>query len=562
MRLLISLMNSRKILIGFISCLVLTNSFPGFITPQSCAQNSSTTTIKLSTTAIPIEPVALSDLAASGDQSTAASVSSQSLEIHPSPVGADHTSQAGSDADNHSNHTSPDIPSLPWIAPFVALLLAIALFPLIPSVSHWWEHNSSKLQVAILLGVITIAYYWLRSFGFPHGSHATEPGLAAVGAMLRHAIIDDYIPFIVLLFSLFVISGGISVSGDVPARPKTNTFILALGGLLASFIGTTGAAMLLIRPLLQINQERKRVVHTVVFFIFIVCNIGGCLLPVGDPPLFLGYLRGVPFLWTFSLVIEWIFCLVILLAVYFLWDMWAWKHEKPTATNLDETLKEPIRICGIHNFFLLLGVVLCVALLVPGKVLLGWTVPHFFPIGLREIAQLLLAGLSILMTDRSIRQANNFNFTAIGEVACLFIGIFITMQVPIEILNACGPQLGLTSPVHFFWASGMLSSFLDNAPTYVVLFQTGGTIPWANPDQLMHGVQTATGSIPVPLLIAVSLGSVFMGANTYIGNGPNFMVKSIAEQAGIKMPSFFGYMLYSIGILIPLFILVTLLFIH
>jgi Na+/H+ antiporter NhaD/arsenite permease-like protein len=281
---------------------------------------------------------------------------------------------------------------------------------------------------------------------------------------------------------------------------------------------------------------------------------------VGDPPLFLGYLRGVPFLWTFHLVVEWAFCLVILLALYYVWDTWAWRQEKPIARDLEETFKEPIRIQGTNNFYLLLGVVLMVALLVPGKTLLGWTVPHVFPIGLREIGQLLLAGISLMITSRQIRQTNQFNYTAIGEVACLFIGIFITMQVPVEILNACGPQLGLSSPNHFFWASGGLSSFLDNAPTYVVFFQTAGTLVGSTPGDLMHGVQTATGSIPIPLLTAVSLGSVFMGANTYIGNGPNFMVKSIAEQAGVKMPSFFGYMLYSVGILIPLFVLVDIFF--
>ncbi len=457
---------------------------------------------------------------------------------------------------SHSEEEAP-IPGLLWIAPFVTLLLCIALLPLIPATNHWWEHNSSKLIVALALSVVTVAYYWLRGYGFPSAEHAMNPGFPSVIGMLHHAVIADYIPFIVLLFSLFVISGGISVTGDVPAHPPTNTFILALGGILASFIGTTGAAMLLIRPLLQINQERQRVVHTVIFFIFIVCNIGGSLLPVGDPPLFLGYLRGVPFLWTFNLVIEWAFCLAILLAVYYVWDVWAWRHEKRVAVDLDETFKEPVRIKGSFNFLLLLGVVLAVGLLVPDKTLLGWRVPHLAPIGLREIAQLVLAGLSLFLTAREIRQANNFNFTAIGEVACLFIGIFITMQVPIEILNAEGPKLGLSTEAHFFWASGMLSSFLDNAPTYVVFFQTAGTLDWADPAQLMHGVQTSTGSIPIPLLIAVSLGSVFMGANTYIGNGPNFMVKSIAENAGIKMPSFFGYMLYSVGILIPLFALVT-----
>ncbi len=496
--------------------------------PQTCAQEASIPVIKISTQPVPIQTVPLPPLAPL-DQESSHSHSIQELPI----------------------------PGLPWIAPFVVLLLCIAILPLIPATSHWWEHNSSKLIIALALSVITVAYYWLRGYGFPHVDHALDPGFPSVLGMLHHAVIADYLPFIVLLFSLFVISGGISVTGDIPAHPPTNTFILALGGLLASFIGTTGAAMLLIRPLLQINQERKRVVHTVVFFIFIVCNVGGSLLPVGDPPLFLGYLRGVPFLWTFNLVVEWAFCMVILLAIYYIWDVWAWRHETKTALDLDEAIKEPVRIRGSINFLFLLGVVLAVGLLVPDKTVFGWKVPHLSPIGLREIVQLILAGISLLVTAREIRQANNFNFTAIGEVACLFIGIFITMQVPIEILNAEGAKLGLSSETHFFWATGLLSSFLDNAPTYVVFFQTAGTLDWSDPAQLMHGVQTSTGSIPIPLLIAVSLGSVFMGANTYIGNGPNFMVKSIAENAGVKMPSFFGYMLYSIGILIPLFVLVT-----
>ncbi len=468
-----------------------------------------------------------------------------------------HAAETGHGAGEHAHQ---EVPSLLWVLPFVALLLCIALLPLIHATEHWWEHNGSKLQVALALAATTTLYYFFRSFGFPHGDHALDPGLATVMGMLHHAVIGDYIPFIILLFSLFVISGGIRVTGDVPAHPTTNTVILALGGLLASFIGTTGAAMLLIRPLLQINQERQRVSHTVIFFIFIVCNVGGSLLPIGDPPLFLGYLRGVPFLWTFHLVLEWAFCLAILLAVYYIWDSWAWRKEKPVAVDLDETFKEPIRIQGGINFLFLLGIVFEVGLLVPGKKLLGWEVPHLSPLGLREMSQLVLAALSMLLTSKAIREANKFNFTPIGEVACLFIGIFITMQAPIEILNAKGPELGLTTPAQFFWASGILSSFLDNAPTYVVYFQTAGTLPWPNPNEMMSGVQTATGSIPIPLLTAVSLGSVFMGANTYIGNGPNFMVKSIAESAGVKMPSFFGYMLYSVGILIPIFILVTFIF--
>lgn len=474
-----------------------------------------------------------------------------------------HDDEHSSHEDGHGHHETV-VPSLIWITPFVCLLLSIAFLPLIPATEHWWHKNSSKLTVALVLAAITVGYYYFRGFGFPHAGHATEAGLEAVKAVLHHAVIADYIPFMCLLFSLFVISGGISVTGAVPAHPATNTGVLAMGGLLASFIGTTGAAMLLIRPLLQFNRERRYVVHTVVFFIFIVCNIGGCLLPIGDPPLFLGYLRGVPFLWTFHLVYEWALCLTLILGIYYLWDSLMYRRETAQRIERDETVIEPIRIRGGFNALLLLGVVFAVGVLVPGKSIpvVGWVVPdlHPFPLGVREIVQLSLAGLSLLMTAKAVRLANDFNFFAVNEVACLFIGIFITMQVPVEILNLRGAELGLQTPMHFFWATGMLSSFLDNAPTYVVFFQTAGTLDWSDPNQIMQGVQTATGTIPVPLLVAISLGSVFMGANTYIGNGPNFMVKSIAEQAGVKMPSFFGYMVYSVAVLVPVFVLVSLIF--
>ncbi|MCA9446622.1 MAG: sodium:proton antiporter [Candidatus Omnitrophica bacterium] len=492
-------------------------------------------------------------------------VSQEEIPHGTTEVGADHGHAVGEahGGEAHAEHKLT-VPSIVWILPFVCLLMCIALLPLIPATEHWWHKNSSKLTVSLILALITIAYYWFRGFGFPHGLHVTDPGFETVKAVFNHAVIADYIPFMCLLFSLFVISGGISVTGDVPAHPTTNATVILLGGVLASFIGTTGAAMLLIRPLLQINKERKYVVHTVIFFIFIVCNIGGCLLPIGDPPLFLGYLRGVPFTWTFHLVVEWGFCLAVVLAVYFIWDSIMYKRETKTDIRHDETEREPIRIRGGANAMLLLGVVFAVALLVPGKTIPGinWVVPdlHPFPLGVREIAQLALAGISMVITAKAIREANDFNFFAINEVGCLFVGIFITMQVPVEILNLKGPELGLQTPVHFFWATGMLSSFLDNAPTYVVFFQTAGTLPWGDSTQLMQGVQTATGTIPIPLLVSISIVAVFMGANTYIGNGPNFMVKSIAEQAGVKMPSFFGYMVYSVGVLIPIFILVTFVF--
>jgi len=451
------------------------------------------------------------------------------------------------------------IPSAIWTGPFVALLLCIAILPLIRATEHWWHHNRNKLIVGLALGLVTIAYYYLRGFGIPHGEHATEPGMATVLAMLHHAVLAEYVPFISLLFSLYVISGGIRVKGDIPAHPLTNTIFLGIGGVLASFIGTTGASMLLIRPLLKTNSERRHVVHTVIFFIFIVSNIGGTLLPIGDPPLFLGYLRGVPFLWTFRLWMPWAYSLLVLLLLYYLWDHFvAYRRESPQAISLDETQVEKITIDGKINFLWLAGVVFVTGTLDPTKPFLNtaWTP---FPY-LRELLQTALVFVSLATTPAGVRKANEFNYVAIVEVACLFIGIFITMQVPIEILNASGDKLGLDSPAKFFWATGVLSSFLDNAPTYVVFFETANALT----HQAGDGILTLLSGhyIREDLLMGISLGAVFMGANTYIGNGPNFMVKSIAEHSGVKMPSFFGYMAYSCCILLPLFGLLTFVFLR
>jgi len=386
--------------------------------------------------------------------------------------------------------------------------------------------------------------------------------LHTVWAVIEHAVLAEYIPFIVLLFCLYVIAGGIVVRGDIQATPLANTTIIGLGGVLASFIGTTGSAMLLIRLLLKTNLKRRRKVHTVVFFIIVAANVGGSLLPIGDPPLFLGYLRGVPFLWTLNLWKYWLFMLGILLVVYFVWDTWAYRHESKEALQLDRTQLEPLRVAGVINVLWLIGVVLAVALLVPKKEFLntGWIVPDYF----REGVQLVMALLSWVTTQLALRKENQFNFVAIGEVAALFIGIFIAMQVPIEILHARGAELGLTKPWQFFWATGILSSFLDNAPTYVVYFETAVSLPTEQITSTLgaaHMVALPGGrDLPYVLLAAISCGAVFMGANTYIGNGPNFMVKAIAEQSGVKMPSFFGYMLYSCLILIPLFLIMTFVF--
>ncbi len=447
-------------------------------------------------------------------------------------------------------------PSLLAVIPFVALLLCIALLPLIHSVEHWWHHNRNKFIIAAALALVTLVYYLLRGTGFGHGEHAAAPGISTVLKVLEHAVLGDYVPFIVLLFSLYTISGGIQLRGDLRARPAVNTAFLGLGAVLASIIGTTGASMLLIRPLLQTNHERKHVRHTVIFFIFLVSNIGGSLLPTGDPPLFLGYLRGVPFLWTLNLWKEWLFTCCALLVVYWIWDTIAYREETEEDRWKDRAHIEPLRVAGSLNFVWLIGVVVAVGLLVPDKPLFGtsFVVPNY----LREGVLLGLVLIGWITSSSAVRKANSFDFTAITEVAVLFIGIFITMQVPIEILKAEGPKLGLTQPWQFFWATGILSSFLDNAPTYVVYFETANSLTTAaGPGiiQLMDG-----NFMRESLLVGISLGAVFMGANTYIGNGPNFMVKSIAEQSGVKMPSFFGYMLYSIGILIPMFLLIMVIF--
>ncbi len=456
----------------------------------------------------------------------------------------DHIFHHVTSAEGAIHHDPP--PSLAAILPFAGLLLCIAIFPLLPLTQHWWEDNKNRLMVSLIAAGTTIAYY-LWSYG-----------ASKVGHVLEHALLIEYVPFIVLLFALFVISGGISLRGYLPAHPATNVAFLGVGALLASFVGTTGASMLLIRPLLQTNRERKRVVHTVVFFIFLVSNIGGCLLPIGDPPLFLGYLMGVPFLWTLGLWKQWMFACALLLLVYYIWDHVAYRKESPADIARDETRVEKLSVDGKINFLLLGGVIFAVALVKPGEEFLGLGF-EAFPF-MRELLMLGLVGLSLVLTQRSVRVANKFNYHAILEVAALFIGIFIAMQVPVEILNASGEALRplLSSPAAFFWATGALSSFLDNAPTYVVFFHTAEIM---TPADAPNVVRLADGgSIQTVWLTAISLAAVFMGAMTYIGNGPNFMVKSIAEQAQVRMPSFFGYMVYSVAILLPIFIVVTLVF--
>ncbi len=467
--------------------------------------------------------------------------------------------------DEHKQHADAGhgsqavVPPPLWtVTPFVLLLLAIAVFPLLRATEHWWEHNLHRFYVAALLGLVTLAYY-----AFVHQSaveahwpaHAVvEPASSGIQwqmtwTVFANAMLSEYIPFIVLLFSLYTISGGIRISGDLRAHPLTNVVFITVGGLLASFVGTTGAAMLLIRPLLSTNSERKHVQHTVIFFIFVVCNCGGCLLPIGDPPLFLGYLRGVPFLWTMKLVIPWFFVNLALLVIYWVWDHYiCYPKETLSDVSHDETEVSRLRIEGLGiNGPLLLGVILCVALLDPSKPVPGtdWHAWMY----LREVMQLGLVGVSLWLGSNALREANRFDYHAIVEVAALFCGIFVCMQPALQILNSAGPSLGIDTPMEFFWITGILSSFLDNAPTYVVFFETAKTISVGDP--------TAVAGVRETFLVAISLGAVFMGAMSYIGNGPNFMVKAIAEASGIRMPSFFGYMIYSVCVLLPVLAVAT-----
>jgi Na+/H+ antiporter NhaD/arsenite permease-like protein len=409
----------------------------------------------------------------------------------------------------------PFTPAVPWILPFALMLLSIAILPLV--LPHFWESNLRKLAVSTVLGLPVLVLY-----------------LQHMPAALLHTTID-YVSFMALLGSLFVVSGGILVTGDIEAKPAINTLFLAIGSVLASIIGTTGASMLLIRPLLSTNQERTRVTHTVVFFIFIVSNVGGLLTPLGDPPLFLGYLRGVPFTWTLRLLPLWLLVNAVLLALYYFWDVRAHAREPRESLARDRTEIRPTRMTGKRNIGMLLGIVAAVA---------------WLPSPYRELAMGAIALVSFRLTPRFVREANRFTFAAITEVAALFAGIFLTMLPALDILHVRGAALGVTQPWHFFWASGVLSSFLDNAPTYLTFLAVA---------QSLHLTNEVVG-VTHAVLAAISAGSVFMGANSYIGNGPNFMVKAIAEERGVKMPTFGGYMLYSGGILLPLFVLVTLVF--
>lgn len=441
------------------------------------------------------------------------------------------------------------------VVPFAALLLCIAVFPLVNP--HWWEHNRNKGYIVLGLGIPVILY--LLTFGH-HGIESIE-----------HAG-KEYVSFLILLGSLFVISGGIYVRGALRGSPLLNTYFMGLGALIASFIGTTGASMLLIRPLLRANGHRHKVAYIVVFFIFIVSNCGGLLTPLGDPPLFLGFLKGVPFTWTFRLLPQWAFVNGILLVVFFIWDYIAVHREAKTPAE-EAALEEPLTaekfgIEGKHNFLGLAAIVAIIFSCGQGygneffkKFLPGGD--ETWPFGVQEGLMLLTTIVCYLITSRATREKNRFGFGPIIEVAVLFAGIFITMIPALAILNVNGKRLGVDDPAEFFWASGILSSFLDNAPTYLTFAVTACGMHGVNAEEgryLHHFLNLPEAAKTAQILAAISCGAVFMGANTYIGNGPNFMVKAIAEENNVKMPGFFGYMGYSVSILIPIFIAVTFVF--
>lgn len=448
---------------------------------------------------------------------------------------------------------SPDAPAidgrqlgLVWVLPFVGILLSIAVMPL--ALPRFWHHHFGKVSAAWALMVIV-------PFAVVHG-------MPTAAYEIIHLMLLDYIPFIVLLLALFTVTGGIHIKGNLRGSPSMNTALLAIGTVLAGWMGTTGASMLLIRTMIRANDDRRHKIHVFVFFIFLVSNIGGALTPLGDPPLFLGFLKGVDFFWTTShLFGEMLVCVIVLLALFYALDSY-W-YRKEGHLKRDPSPETPVRIEGGINIILLtavVGVVLASGTWNPGVHFTVFHVTLELQHVLRDIALIALCVLSIRLTGRKVRSDNEFDWGPILEVAKLFAGIFVTIAPAIAILKAgkdgvMAPLLALvTGPggepndVWYFWLTGILSSFLDNAPTYLVFFNLAG-----------GDAATLMGPL-ASTLVAISCGAVFMGANSYIGNAPNFMVKAVVEQSGIRMPSFFGYMAWSGAILIPLFVLITVLF--
>jgi Na+/H+ antiporter NhaD/arsenite permease-like protein len=472
--------------------------------------------------------------------------------------------QAQQETEHATEHGSDLGKSLPlWSGfPFVGILLSIALFPLLAP--HFWHHHFGKISAA-----------WALIFAIPflfayHGEAFYE---------IAHIYLKDYIPFIILLWALYTVAGGILLEGTLAGTPVANTILLAIGTVIASWVGTTGASMLLIRPMMRMNKLRKSKVHLIIFFIFLVSNIGGSLTPLGDPPLFLGFLHGVPFFWTMGLIPEMLVVSVLVLGLFFILDTIMHRREQATLlqaarqkegvsahANPGPVKSEGIRIRGLFNLIFLAGVI--GGVLFSGLVHLG----EFTLLGvhlavqdeIRDLVLVLTGLLSLKFTSKEIREGNGFTWFPIQEVAILFAGIFMTIIPMLAMLRAgTAGALGfiieaVREPWHYFWITGSLSSFLDNAPTYLTFLNTALGQFYAGMPEL-EAVHALIAENEI-YLTAISCGAVFFGANTYIGNAPNFMVKSIAEENGIKMPSFFGYMFYSVAILIPCFLVVTFIF--
>lgn len=435
---------------------------------------------------------------------------------------------------------------LVWVLPFAGILLSIAILPL--AAPHFWHNHFGKVSAAWALLVVAPL--------------AAIHGVSTAAYETAHLMLLDYIPFIVLLLALFTVTGGIHIKGNLHGSPSMNTALLAIGTVLAGWMGTTGASMLLIRTVIRANDDRRHKIHVFVFFIFLVSNIGGALTPLGDPPLFLGFLKGVDFFWTTShLFGEMLVCVIVLLVLFYALDSY-W-YRKEGRQKRDPTPEAPIRIEGGVNIILLIavvGVVLASGTWNPGVHFTIFHVTLELQHVLRDLALIAICALSLRLTTAGLRADNGFSWGPMAEVAKLFAGIFITIAPAIAILKAgsdgalaplvalvTGPD-GQPNNVWYFWLTGILSSFLDNAPTYLVFFNLAG----GDAAQLM-------GSLALTLA-AISAGAVFMGANTYIGNAPNFMVKAVVEESGIRMPSFFGYMAWSCAILLPLFVLLTVMF--
>lgn len=441
--------------------------------------------------------------------------------------------------------------------PFAGILLSIALFPLVAP--HFWHHHYPK-----------VAMGWAVLFGVPFLMVYRGQALDAI----LHIYVADYIPFIILLWALFTVSGGIVVRGSLKGSPLVNTGLLLIGTLIASWVGTTGAAMLLIRPMLRANSWRVHKTHLVVFFIFLVANVGGSLTPLGDPPLFLGFLHGVPFFWTMHLLPLYALVSVLLLVIFFVVDTRLYRREPADArAALQAEESVPVSLAGLHNFGflgLIIGFVLYSGMADHGAVAFTEHLHVPFQNIIRDVGLIGVGLAAYKMTGDGLRAENDFNWGPIAEVAYLFAGIFMTIIPALEILKAGSHGdlawlvAGVDSDVRYFWVTGLLSSFLDNAPTYLTFFNTAlGSLgaPGTEVEQVQVLISTTEGPLTVRTLMAISAGAVFMGANTYIGNAPNFMVKAIAEESGVRMPSFFGYILrWSLPILVPCFVVVTFVF--